>query len=155
MTTHQPLACEPLLEQVTIASAACEDCLLTVSLLASLAVFASMADILDRLMASSLAHLELCDLFSNFHNNTSAFVACTFGAKLGHLRQVPVIHHEVDVAKAKASGIKLDKDIERTWSRLGICSYELAVAETSREQDGDWGQDCIPISGTGTFSTST
>lgn len=55
----------------------------TVGFLPGLAVFASVADILNRLEACSLAHLEVIDSFSYFDDDARAFVTGAFGAELG------------------------------------------------------------------------
>ena len=65
---------------------ASEDSLGTVGLPARLAVFASMTDILDRLVASPLADLKLCDLFSNLDDDASSLMTSTFRAQVRHLR---------------------------------------------------------------------
>lgn len=48
-----------------------------------LAVFACVADVLDRLEPCSLADPEIPDSFSDFDDDACTFVTSTFGAKLG------------------------------------------------------------------------
>lgn len=54
----------------------------TVCLPSRLAVFAGVADILDRLEPCSLANLEVLNSFSDFDNDTCAFVAGALSTKL-------------------------------------------------------------------------
>ena len=54
----------------------------TVCFLSSLAVFAGVADILDRLESCSLADLEVLYSFSDFDDDACAFVACALGTEL-------------------------------------------------------------------------
>jgi hypothetical protein len=49
-------------------------------------------------------------------------MTCTLGSKVGHLREVPIIHHEVNVAQTESGGIQLDEDICGTWSHVNILS---------------------------------
>ena len=41
-------------------------------------------------------------------------MACALSAKLRHLGDSPIIHHEMDIAHAKAGSTELDKHIVRT-----------------------------------------
>jgi len=54
----------------------------TVCFFSSLAVFAGVADILDRLESCSLANLEVLYSFSDFDDDACAFVTCALGAEL-------------------------------------------------------------------------
>ena len=54
----------------------------TVCFSSSLAIFAGMAYILDGLESCSLANFEVLDSFSDFDDDTCAFVTGAFGAEL-------------------------------------------------------------------------
>ena len=73
--------------------------------------FTGMANILNWLKSRSLSNLENLDPVPNLDDDTCSFVASTFSAQVGHLREGPVVHHEVDVRHAEAGGIELDEDI--------------------------------------------
>lgn len=73
-----------------------------------------MTHISDGLVASSLPDLEVLDLVTDLHNNAGTFVTSTFRPKLGHLWQVPVVHHEVDIRQTKSSGVEFDEAFQ--WS---------------------------------------
>lgn len=134
----------------TIAEASGEDGLEAVGLPARLAVLAGMADILNGFEACALANLECLDRFSDLDNDTGAFMTCTFGAHFGHLGYIPVVQHEVDVAQADAGSIELDQHILRTFRRT-CCQQSVLSPHLLQALASEY----IPISGTGTFSTST
>lgn len=73
-----------------------------------------MAHILDWLEPSTLTDLVSLDIFPDLDDDSSSFVAGTLDSQLGHLREGPIVEHEVDVAKAEAGGIELDQDIVGT-----------------------------------------
>jgi hypothetical protein len=99
---------------LTIDGQAREHDLGTVWFSASLAVFAAVADVLDWLVACSLAWLEVLDLVAHFHNDASALfwvgehqasflsdashlMTGTGGTQFTHLWKLPVIEHEVHI----------------------------------------------------------
>ena len=75
-----------------------------------------MANILKGLVSSSLANLEVPNSVADLDDDTRTFVACAFGAELGHLWQRPVVHHEVDIGHAETGDVELDENI------FGSCS---------------------------------
>lgn len=108
---------------------ASEHDLRAVRLSAGFAVFTAVAHVLDGLVASSLTRLKLCDLVAHLDDNAGTLasiraVACvilflsylvtsTLCTELGHLGQLPVVHHEVDIGEAQAGGVQLDEDLIR------------------------------------------
>ena len=74
-----------------------------------------MANILDRLVSSPLTDLVGLHVFAYLDYDSGSFVAGTFDSKLGHAREIPIIHHEMDVAEAETSRIELDQDVIWTW----------------------------------------
>lgn len=92
-----------------------EDSLKAVRFSSRLAVFTSVADILNWLVSCPLADLKVLHSITDFDDDASAFMACASRAELGHFGESPVVHHKVDVRHAEASGIKLDEDIFGAW----------------------------------------
>ena len=104
-------------EQVdlTITRQTSKDTLATVRVPTRLTRITGVADILNWLKSRSLSNLENLDPVPDLDDDTCSFVASTFSAQVGHLREGPVVHHEVDVGHAEAGGIELDEDIFRAW----------------------------------------
>ena len=72
-----------------------------------------MADILDGFEACSLADCKSLDVLSDSDDHSCTLVSCALDSHIGHLGQVPVIEHVVNVAEADSGGIELDEDIAR------------------------------------------
>ncbi len=98
----------------TIAVTTGEDGFETIRLSPSLAVFAGMAHVLNRLVPRALPNLERCDSFSHLDNDTRAFVSRAFGPHLRHLGKGPVVQHEMDIAETEAGGVEFDQHIVGT-----------------------------------------
>lgn len=86
-----------------------------------MAVFTGMTHVLDRLEPSTLTDLVSLDILTDLDDDSSSFVACTFDSQLGHLREGPIVEHEVDIAKAEAGGIELDQHI------VGACERKMVL----------------------------
>lgn len=101
----------------TIAEASSENGLLTVGLPARSAVIASVADILNWLETRTLANFVGLDSVANLDNHTCSFVARTLGSQVGHLGEVPIVQHEVDIAEAEARRVEFDQDIVGSYGQ--------------------------------------
>lgn len=71
-------------------------------------------------MSSSLADLEVLDSFADLDDDTGTFVTSTLGTKLGHLRQCPVVHHEVNIGQTETGSVELDENIVGTYSSVNV-----------------------------------
>ena len=140
----------------TINVAASEDSLCAVCFFASFAILARVANILNWLISCSLTDLVVLDLVTNLDDHASTLVACTFGAEFGHLWEVPIVQHEMDVGEAEAGGIELDEDlvgfcVDQSLAKqvgkdgVGIRTYQYLVQELSRPRRRIQGPHFSPL----------
>ncbi len=116
--------------------AAGEDGSCAVCFFAGFAVFAGVTDILNGLVSRSLAHFVVLDSIANLDNHARTLVSCTFSTEFGHLGEVPVIQHEMDVRKTETGSIELYKDLIRFWQSQEMVHWhglEPAIEVAGRE----------------------
>jgi hypothetical protein len=99
---------------------------------------AIVTNIRQRLNTSTISDIPALDVFADFHDYTSTLVTRTSYAKVGHGREGPVVHHEVDVWHAEAGAVEADQEFVILWECIvsmrrlkRLCGVDVLGSGTS------------------------